>query len=237
MSITLWRVLFVVSVAVCIVGVLVLLFARLLKNKYYHVYTADEMVKKSKLTNGKNSVFFTSGETKNYIDKYAICKTEFDKYLVCKFVRKFTSVRYFVLEYTAHGRVIAVQQIDEFDTALNSKIITLHKRCAKVNVVIGRAEDTEINNDVIRPLSRKRIRVYALIKSFTLFAFLFAARHFALEIICRQLLGFYLQDMLNYILIALSFVCALLSYGVTVLCFRRRSAKLMNGGAVEYEFV
>lgn len=238
MSITLWRVLFVVSVAICVIGILVLLFARLLKNKYYHVYTADEMVKKGKLTNGKNTVYFTSGETKNYIDKYAICKTEFDKYLVCKFVRKFSSIRYFVLEYTAHGRVIAVQQIDELETALNSKIITLHKRCAKVNVVIGRAEDTEINNDVIRPLSRRRVRVYALIKSFTLFAFLFAARHFMLELICgSQLVGLYLQDTLNYILIALSFVFALISYFVTVLCLRRRSSRLMNGGAVEYEFV
>ena len=237
MSITLWRVLCVVSAALFIVGLGILLFTRLLKNKFYHVYTADELLKKNKITNGKNTVYFTSGETKQYINKYAICKTEFDRYLVCKFVKKFEEIRYFVLEYSSHGRVIAVQQIDEYNTALNSKIITLHKRCAKVNVVIGKADDVEINTDVIRPLSRKRIRIYALIKSFTLFAFLFAARHFILEVFCGDLLGLYLNDALNYITIGASFVCGLLSYLVTVLCFRRKNVKALNGGAMEYEFV
>ena len=237
MSITLWRVLCVVSAALFIVGLIILLLARLLKNKYYHVYTADELVNKNKMTNGKNSIYFTSGETKNYISKYAICKTEFDRYLVCKFVKKFTDIRYFVVEYTSHGRVIAVQQIDEYNTELNSKIITLHKRCAKVNVVIGRAEDIEINTDVIRPLSRKRIRLYAAIKSFTLFAFLFAARHILLELLCGKVVGLYLQDVLNYISIGVCFVSGLLSYFITVLCFRRKNVKALNGGAVEYEFV
>ena len=237
MSITIWRVLCVVSAALFLVGLVILLFTRLLKNKYYHVYTADELLKNNKMTNGKNSVYFTSGETKQYINKYAICKTEFDRYLVCKFVKKFSEIRYFVLEYSSHGRVIAVQQIDEYNTALNSKIITLHKRCAKVNVVIGKADDIEINTDVIRPLSRKRMRLYALIKSFTLFAFLFAARHMIIEVLCRKLAGLYFNDTLNYISIGVCFACGLLSYIVTVLCFRRRNVKALNGGAVEYEFV
>ena len=237
MIVTLWRVLCVVSAALFVAGLLILFFARFLKNKYYHVFTPDELLKNSKMTNGKNFVYFTSGETKNYISKYAICKTEFDRYLVCKFAKKFSEIRYFVLEYTTRGSVIAVQQIDEYDTGLNSKIITLHKRCSYVNVVIGKADDIEINTDVIRPLSRKRIRVFALVKSFTLFAFLFAVRHIALEILCKDLLGLYLQDMLNYISIGVCFVCGLLSYFITVLCFRRKNVKALNGGAVEYEFV
>ena len=237
MTITVWRVLCVISAGIFLAGLLIMLFARLLKNKYYHVYTADELVVKNKKTNGKNSVYFTSGETKNYISKYAVCKTEFDKYLVCKFAKKFSYIKYFVLEYSAHGRVVRVQQIDEYDTSLNSKIITLHRRCANVNVVVGKADDLEINTDVIRPFSMKRIRLYALIKSFTFFAFLFAVRHVLLEILCKELLGLYLYDMLNYISIAVCFVFALLSYAVTALCFRRKNAKALNGGAVEYEFV
>ena len=237
MAITLWRVLCVVSAVLFVAGLLILLFARFLKNKYYHVFTADELINKNKMTNGKNSVYFTSGETREYISKYAVCKTEFDRYLVCKFTKKFSGIRYFVIEYTSRGRVIAVQQVDEYDTGLNSKIITLHRRCANVNVVIGTADDTEINTDVIRPLSRKKIRVYALVKSFTLFAFLFTVRHILLEILCKELVGLYLRDMLNYISVALCFVCGLLSYLVTVLCFRRKNVKALNGGALEYEFV
>lgn len=237
MTITLWRALCAVSAVLFIAGLAILFFTKLLKNKYYHVYTADELMNKSKLSNGKNSVYFTSGEAKAYINKYAICKTEFDRYLVCKFVRKFTRIRYFVLEYSAHGRVVRVQQVDERDTGLNSKIITLHRRCASVNIVVGTVDDTEINTDVIRPLSRKSIRVYALLKSFTFFAFLFAARHMLLEIFCKEAIELYLKDTLNYISVAVCFGIALLSYAITVLCFRRKNVKALNGGAVEYEFV
>lgn len=243
MTITVWRVLCVVSAVLFVAGLVLLLLTRLLKNKYYHVFTADELMTQNKLANGKNSVYFTSGETKNYINKYAICKTEFDKYLVCKFVKKFAYLRYFVLEYSAHGRVVKVQQVDEYDTGANSRIITLHRRCAKVNVVIGTADDVEINSDVIRPLSRKRIRLFALLKSFTLFAFLFAARHIVLEIMSKisgpyqGLVGYYLQDTLNYISIGVCLIIGLLSYGITVLCFRRKNVKALNGGVVEYEFV
>ena len=88
MTLTVWRVLCIASAALFVAGLLLLLLSQLLKNKYYHIYTADELMSKSKLTNGKNSVYFTSGETKEYISKYAVCKTEFDRYLVCKFVKK-----------------------------------------------------------------------------------------------------------------------------------------------------
>ena len=237
MLVILWRVLCVVSAVLCIAGLVILFFAKFLKNKYYHVFAADELLKNNKMTNGKNFVYFTSGEAKNYISKYAICKTEFDRYFVGKFNKKFSYIRYFVLEYTTRGRVVAVQQVEEYDTALNTKIITLHRRCSYVNVVISKVDDIEINTDVIRPLSRKRIRIFALVKSFTLFAFLFAARHIVLEIFCGDLIGLYLQDMLNYISIGVCFVCGLLSYLITVLCFRRKNVKALNGGAVEYEFV
>ncbi len=237
MIITLWRVLCVASAVLFVAGLAVLLVTKLLKNKYYHVYTADELIDKNKMTNGKNSVYFTSGETKNYINKYAICKTDFDKYLVCKFVKKFSYVKFFVLEYSAHGRVLNVQQIFEYDTGINSKIITLHRHCVSVNVVIGTADDVEINTDVIRPLSRKRIRVFALIKSFTLFAFLFAVRHLIIEIFCKGMVGYYLQDTLNYVSVAVCLFISLLSYLITVLCFRRKNVKALNGGTVEYEFI
>lgn len=237
MNLTLWRVLCTVSLVLFVAGVLVMLFARLLKNKYYHIYTADELVNKSKLSNGKNSVYFTSGETKEYIVKYAVCKTEFDRYLVCKFAKKYSYIRYFILEYTSHGRVLKVEQVDEYDTQLTSRIITLHRHCAKVNVVVGTVEDAEINTDVIRPLSVKRIRLYSLIKSFTLFAFLFAVRHFALEIVLKQAAGVYLRDTLNYISISVCLLISVLSYIATALSLRRKNVKTLNGGAVEYEFV
>ena len=58
-----------------------------------------------------------------------------------------------------------------------------------------------------------------------------------LEIFLKDVSALYLRDMLNYISIGVCFLFALLSYVVTVLCFRKKNAKALNGGAVEYEFV
>ena len=66
---------------------------------------------------------------------------------------------------------------------------------------------------------------------------MFAVRHILLEVLCKDVVGLYLFDMLNYISIGVSFVFALLSYAVTALCFRRKNVKALSGGSAEYEFV
>ena len=47
----------------------------------------------------------------------------------------------------------------------------------------------------------------------------------------------FLSSFYNYGIIAASFVLALFGYLIAVLCFRRRNAKVRNGGALEYEFL
>lgn len=246
MTMHLWRILSAVSVGVFILGFILVLALRLLKNGYYHEYTQDELLKKVKAANSKNSIYFTSGETKNFIKKYVICKTLYDKYLVCNYVRSFQDISYFVVQYSAFKRVIGVINVTHRDTGDSSKVIALKKRCAYVNVVIGSADGITVNSNVIRPLPMAKVRIHAALKSLVLFTFLFAVRHAAIEIIglepvvnhfgagCQEL---FLDNFLNYALIGGSFLLALFSYFITVLCFRARNAKIRTGGALEYEFL
>ena len=218
-------------------GLISLAAARLLKNRYYHSFEQDELFKSKKTTNSKNDIYFSSGETAKYIKKYVLCITSLDKYLVCNYVRSFNDITYFVIEYTAHRRVIGVKQIREFGTGLSSKIIAIHKKCAYVNVVIGTADGVVINTDVIRPLSLVKVRLNAFLTSLTMFTGLFWVRHILIEILGGQFIKFYLTDLMNYIAVGASFVLALLSYLITVLCYRKKNNKALNGGALEYEFV
>lgn len=240
MDIFIWRILGAVSLGVFVLGLILLLSLRLLKNGYYHEYTEDELIKNEKTANSKNSIYFTSGETKNFIKKYVVCKTLYDKYLVCNYTRFFEEISYFVVQYNCFKKVIAVINVTHRDTGDASKVIALKKGCAHVNVVIGSADGISVNSNVIRPLPMSKVRIHAAIKSLTLFTFLFAVRHAAVELF-DFFNGAYteqfLSGFLNYGLIALSFVLSLLSYLVTALCFRRRNAKVRNGGALEYEFV
>ena len=216
MTIVVWRILCLASMALFVAGLFALLFTRLLKNRYYRDFCPDELMRETETANSKNSIYFTSGETKKYIKKYALCKTAYDKYLVCNFAKSFRSIRYFVVEYTKRKRVLAVQQATEYSTGDASKIISLH---------------------VIRPLTLTKIRLYAFLKSFMLFLFLFAARHVAVELILGSGAKYFLADLMNYIALGASFAFCLLGYFVTVGCFRRKNMKACNGGSLEYEFL
>ena len=244
MSILIWRILCLVSAVLFIAGVIVLLVTNLTKNKYYHSYHEDQLLKKERTTNSVNRIYLTSGETKRFIKKYVVCKSAYEKYLVCNFTEKFSSISYFVVQFSRRKKVISVLEITQKDlTDTTSKIIALKKSCSRVNVVVGTVDGTEINKNYVRPISIYRLRLYAFIKSFTIFTALFVLRHVIAEVLGgsaifgRDVTMQYLGNSMNFIAIGASFLLAVLSYLITVLCFRRKNNKAMNGGALEYEFV
>lgn len=239
-----WRILCLISAVLFIAGVIVLLCTNLTKNKYYHNYHEDELLKKERSVNSVNSIYLTSGETRRFIKKYVVCKSAYEKYLVCNFTEKFTHIRYYVVQFSRRKKVISVLEITQKDlTDVSSRIIALKRSCAHVNVVIAEAEGTVINQNYVRPISMQRLRIYACLKSAAIFTALFVLRHIIVEIMGgsviygKNVAYQYMNNSLNYIAIAASFVLALFSYLITVLSFRRKNAKAMNGGALEYEFV
>ena len=239
-----WRILCLVSAVMFVAGVLALLITNLTKNKYYHNYHDDELLKKERSTNSVNYIYLTSGETKRFIKKYVICKSPYEKYLVCNFAEKYENIMFYVAQFSRSKKVISVLEITQKDlTDTSSRIIALKKRCAYVNVVIGSVNGMMINQNYVRPISTYRLRLYAFIKAVTIFSALFALRHVIIEVLGgsaifgKNVAELYLSNSLNFIAIAASFALSVLSYLITVLCFRRKNAKVMNGGALEYEFL
>lgn len=237
MTLFMWRILAIVAATLFLFSVVTLLAARFLKNRYAHAYTEDKEIRTIKTTNSKNTIYLTSGETYKYIKKYVVCKSGTDKYLVCNFARKFQKVGYFVVQYTALKRVCSVIRVTETNTTLSSLVIALSKRCSRVNVVISYANAAKINSQIIRPLPRWKIRLYAFFKSLAIFAALFLIRHVAWELFGGIYKKVFMNSFWNYAVIGASFLFILLGYLVTVLCFRRKNAKESNGGALEYEFI
>lgn len=237
MTVFMWRILSVIAAVLFVFGIVTLFAARFLKNKYSHAFTEDKELRTVKATNSKNTVYLTSGETYKYIKKYVVCKSGTDKYLICNFARKFQRIGYYVIQYTAMKRVCAVVRVTESDTTLSSRVIALNKLCAHVNVVISYANSAQINTQVIRPIARWKIHLYAFFKSLAVFAGIFLLRHAVLEIFGGVYMKAYMNSFWNYAIIGAGFLFALLGYFITVLCFRRKNAKESNGGAIEYEFV
>ena len=237
MTLFMWRILSVVAAGLFLFSVITLFAARFLKNKYSHAYTADKVLRTVKMSNSRNTIYLTSGETYKFIKKYVVCKSGTDKYLICNFARRFKKVGFFVVQYTAGRRVCSVIKVDETNTSLSSRVIALSRRCAHVNVVISYVDSVQINSQVIRPIPRWKIRMYAFFKSLAIFAGMFLLRHAVLELFGGIYMKMFMNSFWNYALVGASLIAALLGYCLTVLCFRRKNAKESNGGAIEYEFV
>lgn len=237
MTVFVWRILCVVAAALFLFGVITLFVGRFMKNRYTHSYTEDKELRTVKATNSKNTIYLTSGETYKYIKKYVVCKSGTDKYLICNFAKKYKQVGFFVVQYTASKRVLSVIRVSETNTSLSSRVIALSSRCARVNVVISYVNSAQINSEIIRPVPRYKIRLYAFFKSLAIFAAIFVLRHAAIELFCASYVKLFMNSFWNYGIIGASFLFALLGYGITVLCFRRKSEKETKGGAIEYEFI
>ena len=237
MTLFIWRILSLVSAALFVAGVIVLLCTGLLKNKFYHEFHEDELIKKVKASNSKNSVYLTSGETAKFVKKYVICKTVYEKYLICNFAKSFEEISFFVVQYTKRKRVVQVLKVTQRGTDDASRIIALSGKCHFVNIIISKADGRDINLNAIRPLAMSRVRIHAAIKAFMLFLSLFVVRHAVLELFGGIYTLQYLDNYLNYAAIAGAFFLSVIYYFIDVLCFRRKNSSQLNGGAIEYEFV
>lgn len=237
MTVYIWRILFIVSI-VLLIGLIVLkCVLRLLKNKYYHQFHNNELIKDTKTANSHNYLYFTNGETRHYIKKYVVCKTAFDKYVICNFTKKFETIAYFVIQYSKNKKVISVMKIVETNTSESSRVISLKKNCKYVNVVIGTANDYVINENIIRPLALRRIRLHTFLRCSIIYLILFIIRHLIIEVLGGLQIKLYLTNLFNYLAVFGTALLMLLSYFITVKCLRRRNVKSLTGGALEYEFI
>ncbi len=237
MTLFIWRILSLVSAILFVGGVIALLCTRLLKNKFYHDFREDELLKTVKTANSQNSIYLTSGETAKFVKKYVVCKTVYEKYLVCNFTKKFEEISFFVVQYNKRKRAVQVLKVTQRGTEDTSRVIALSKKCRYVNIIISKADGIDINLNAIRPLAMSRVKIHAAIKAFMLFLSLFVMRHAIVELFGGEYTLQYLANYLNYVAIGGSFILSVIYFFVDVLCFRRKNSSQLNGGALEYEFV
>lgn len=238
MTLYLWRVLCIVAATLFVVGTLLLFFINGYGNGYFFSFIEDEFLKTEKHSGSVNDIYLTSGETKRYIKKYAVCQSAYEKYLVCNFAERFEEIKYFIVQFSKSKKVINVLEITQSNvSSLSSRVVALKARCQYVNVVISSVNGNVINSDYVRPVTTRKAILAAAANSVTLFALLFVLRHIVVETAGASAVYDYLNGVYNYVAIAACFALAVASFVITVLCYRSKKGKALNGGALEYEFL
>ena len=233
-----WNLLFILSVSIFAFSTVIMIIFGFIRNRYYHTFHEDEMIKSTKTINTVNKLYFTYGETTRFIKKYVVCKSAVDKYVIVNYNKEFENISFFILCYGLFKRPFKVFKYSEKNTGVSSQLIVIPRRTKSINVVICSADNQTINYNVIKPLSLRRIKLYSLFVSLLTFSGLLAIRHLLAITICGHYIALsFMNSYENYLIIILSFVLALVVFFVTNISFKKKNKKNLSGGAVEYEFL
>ena len=146
MTLYMWEICLYAAIGLYIISSLVLMIGRFVKNRYYHEFHNDELIKTTKTANSLNKLYFTHGTTAQFIHKYVLCKTVNDKYVICNYAKSYRKIGYFVVCYNQRRKVIQVLRVEETFTTQASSVISVDRRAKYVNMVIGSVDDKVINN-------------------------------------------------------------------------------------------
>ena len=225
-----------ISLGICVLLVIFLMIRKYRKNIYYKEYKEDDLFDRQNDYNTKNEYYLVCNESRDYIKRYVIRKSTYEKSLVCNFTKKFGYISYFIVCYGGGKKPISVMRIVERKTSLSSKIIALPKGTKKINIFIQRADDDELNSNIIKPISKMNITLYSIFSSIALFTGLYGIRYIALSLILTKFFVPYLNTFWNYIGIAIMAAIAIVYLLISLSSLILKNTKNRKGGALEYEF-
>ena len=230
-----WRILFLIACFIFVTTVIILNAFKFRKNHYFREYQKQEFLSDKIEAGIKNEFYLTDMETAKCIKRYAIRKSKYDKAIICNYTKPFKFISFFVVCYNKKRKVVNVLEIVEKNTNQSSKIINLSSNTDSVNIYIKKAEDVELNTNVISTISVSNIKRFSFVSAFTLFSFLFMIRHLAIECLRDKALV-YMESLWSYISILAIFAISILYFFIMLFFMKRRNSKNRNGGALEYEF-
>ena len=238
MNMKFWNTMGILSI-ILFVGLLIIILVRKdLKDRLFHTYTKDEVVKITKDPSSTNTLYFTSGETSKFIKKYVVCKTRSDRYVLCNYSNEYDRILFYVVCYSSKKKVVGILRYTERKTTKTSRIIVLPKKTRLVNVVIGRVDDRLINKHITKPLLRKNACIHSLLVALATFTGLFGLNYVLANLLLTSLyIKNYFNGDLNLIFNLISVGLSIVVYVLNLVTLISKSKKSLSGGALEYEFI
>ena len=230
-----WRIMFLIACFIFVTTIILLNVFKFRKNIYFREYQKQEFLSDKIEAGIKNEFYLTGMETAKYIKRYAIRKSKYDKAIICNYTKPFKYISYYVVCYTKNKKVINVLEVVEKNTNQSSKIINLNSNTDSVNIYIKKAENIELNTNVVSTISISNIKRFSFISAFTVFSLLFIIRHIIIECLRDKALP-YMESIWNYASILAIFVIAISYFFIMYFFMKKRNCKNRNGGALEYEF-
>lgn len=232
-----WTLLFYISSTIFIALFIVLKVLGLQRNKYLKPFKEDELFKNFKESDARNFIYSTNGITRKYIRRYVVRRGHYDTSILCNYNKNYGYISYYIVTYGKNKKVKEVFEVTETNTNTNSsKIFVIKKKFKYVNIVIKQVDGEEINTNFIKPIPRKKAKLYSFLSTIALLTFLFSLRHLLIFCVGEVFLEDFSNSVHNYIAMIAILVISLLYYITKYRSLKRRNFKNRIGGNLDYEF-
>lgn len=231
----------ILDVLLALILVLVIVFLILRKFTRYnlfHNFALDDLLltKEADSLPGKNLVFATSKSLSPYVKKYVLSKNGNERLLILNYSKPIKEIAYYVLCYSAKNKLIDVIEVNEKDTTTTSKIIGLTSNIENVNIVLKSVDKVVINSQIVKPMTRRSIRLYSFLVSFVVFASLFLLKDLIFLAIFKQYRYGFAGSIHNLIIVLTILVVSIITFISLLISLKKRNIKMRSGGILEYEF-
>ena len=234
---TVYDILFYFAIFAFVGSNVALIVVRPLKNRYAHRITNDVLFKAYKDDYGYNDIYATTGETRNFINRYVLRTNHSTKTLICNYTKYFNEISYHVVCLDKNCKPIKVFNAHESNVKTKTSVIyLLPSNCVMVNVVIQSAEGVSYNDKVIAPITKSNCRFYTLFSSAILISLMYILRHVLVLLLGSGYEEAFFLSPYNIITLILMGATTVVYALMTLSGLRRRNYKTKIGGSLEYEF-
>lgn len=230
-------ILFIIALISFIFITLFLIFRNFCKNRYYHGYVDDDLLKDEPDGSANNLIFDVNSDTRKYIKRYIIRKSQYETSVICNYNESYNDIAYYITSFNSKHKPIGIVRVRENRTSTASRIIRVSKKTQYVNIWISEVNNTVLNTSELMPVPVKNLFLYSLFRSIAFFnleyCFLFLVINYLLKNQARPF--FYSFYFLILIGASLLFAIMMLIFGF--LKRRKRNWKNKGRSIVSYEFI
>lgn len=232
----LYRILFIFAIIAFIAISVLLIVMKPLKNHFSYRITKDDLFKSHKDDYGYNYIYSTSGETRNFINKYVIRVNHSTKTLICNYTKYFDDITFYIV-CMKNNKPFKVLKVNEKNTKTKTSMIFLLPHQTKtVNVVVCDADGVSFNDKVIAPIPKTTCRLYTLLSSINLLSIMYIIRHLIVEIFAGGYAEAFFDSVFNVISLGVMLIIFVVYLITTSAGLRKRNWRTKVGGSLEYEF-
>ena len=233
----LYNVLLIIALISFVLIIAFLILKGLCKNRYYHSYISDDLIKNEPDGSANNLIFDVNSDTRKYIKRYIIRKSIYETSVICNYNKEYKDIAYYVTSFNSSFKPIDIVRVRENNTLTSSRIIKVSKNTKYVNIWVSEVDNTVLNTNELMPVPVRNLFLDSLLRSIAFFDFEFIFLVVILKVLLKNQARPFLYSMYFGILIGAAGVFALMMFIVGFLKRRRRNWKNKGRSIVSYEFI